>query len=177
MITKLVKFMTDFEKCINDIEEDYSNLAILCVGTNKIIGDSIGPIIGSNLKHMENDFMHVFGTTCNPLDFYNARNIINNLYENYEKPYIITIDAALSDKNRKGEIVLNKGFIKIGKALDRSICFYSNTNINCVVGKNSEYANNNLEELLNADEKRVYEMSKIVSTGIKNVLKKVNIYV
>ena len=171
LISKLTKFANDLKICLNDLKNEYSNLAILCVGTDKIMGDAIGPIVGSNLKHLENEYLQVFGTRNNTLDFNNAKEILNNIYDNFEKPYIITIDAALSNKRKVGEIVLNKGFIKIGKALNKSICFYSNTNINCVVGRNIECGINNLEALKNVDEKSIYEMSQIISIGMEKVLK------
>ena len=53
----------------------------------------------------------------------------------------------MSNRKKVGEIVLNKGYIKIGKALERSICFYSNINVNCIVGKNLQLKEDNIEEL------------------------------
>ena len=44
--------MKEFEQRISElyVENDYSNLVFLCIGTNKIIGDSVGPIVGNYLK-------------------------------------------------------------------------------------------------------------------------------
>ena len=108
---------------------------------------------------------------------YMEKDGINDIYNNFSKPYIITIDAALSNRKKAGEIVLNKGYIKIGKALERSICFYSNININCVVGRNLQLKEDNIEELKKVEKKNIYEMSEIVTLGIENVLKNVNIFV
>ena len=177
MYKKYLQFIKEFENNFNDIQNDYSNLVILCIGTNSIIGDSIGPITGSNLKHLENEYLKIYGTMRNTLNFNNAKDVINDIYNNFLKPYIITIDAALSNRKKAGEIVLNKGYIKIGKALERSICFYSNININCVVGRNLQLKEENIEELKKVEKKNIYEMSEIVSLGIENVLKNVNIFV
>lgn len=177
MQNRCFKFMEEFEKNLMDLEDNYSNIVILCIGTNTIIGDSVGPIVGSNLEHMENDNLKIYGNMKKTLNFSNAKNIINDIYRNYEKPYIITIDAALSSRKRVGEIILNKGYIKIGKALEKSICFYSNINIKCIVGRNMERVAENILELKRANQNEIYKMSKIVSSGIENVLKKVEIYV
>ena len=61
------------------------------------------------------------------------------------------------------------GYIKIGKALEKSICFYSNLNIKCVVGKNTNSMINNLAELKNVDKKEVENIVNMVSVGIGKV--------
>ena len=174
---KYWEFTKKFEKNLFDLNNNYSNIAVLCIGTNSIIGDSVGPIVGTFLKPLENDNLKIYGDMQNTLNFENARSIINDIYRNYEKPYIITVDAALSSSKVVGDIVLSKGYIKIGKALEKSICFYSNINIKCVVGKHMRVKRDNILELSHASEKEIYNMSKIVSAGIENVFKKIEIYV
>ena len=68
-----------------------------------------------------------------------------------------------------GKVILTKGYIKIGKALEKSICFYSNLNIKCVVGKNTNSMINNLAELKNVDKKEVENIVNMVSVGIGKV--------
>ena len=169
-------FEKELEYSMKELEKGFSHLIFLCVGTDLILGDSIGPIIGTKLKKLENEYIKIFGTLSKTLNFNNARNEINNIYLNYQNPYIITIDAALSNFNEVGDIVLDKGFIKIGKALEKSICFYSNTNIKCVVG-NNVCMKENLNQLKNIEEQEIYSMANIVYNGIKKVLNKINIYV
>ena len=179
MCDKYYKFVEKLEQKIKEsyIDEAYSNLIFLCIGTNKVVGDSIGPIVGNSLKCMENDFVQIYGTIENTLNFRNAKEIIERLQVDSMNPFFVTIDAALSSRKRVGEIILNKGYIKIGKALEKSICFYSNINIKCIVGRNMERVAENILELKRANQNEIYKMSKIVSSGIENVLKKVEIYV
>ena len=54
----------------------------------------------------------------------------------------------------------------------KSICFYSNLTIKCVVGENTNSRFNNLIELKNADVEQVKKMANIVSSGIEKVLTK-----
>ena len=164
-------FVKEFERNLDDLKEGYSNIIFLCIGTSKIIGDSIGPVIGSRLKEVENEIVQVYGTTDNMVNFINAKEIIESIYSGYEKPYIITIDSTLSNSKEKGDIVLGKGYIKIGKALEKSICFYSNANINCVVGENRKTENDNLKELKTVESERVLKLSQIVCSGMEKVLK------
>ena len=179
MQKRYLEFVNNFENkmlAIN-INDNYSNLVFLCVGTNKIIGDAIGPIIGDKLKCIENDFMKVYGTTQNTLNFSNAQEVIEKIYNDHKNPFLVTIDAALGNKKEVGNIFIGNGFIKLGNALEKNICFYSDITIKCVVGNYFLSKKQNLEELRNADFSDVLTMSKIVSNGIENVLKNFNIFV
>ena len=131
------QFIEKFEEKMSSLSlgEDYSHLVFLCVGTNKVAGDSVGPIVGNNLKELENQYLQIYGTMENTLNFRNAKEIIEKVYHDFKNPYLVTIDAALSPTSHKGEIILSEGYIKIGKALQKSICFYSNVTIKCVVRK------------------------------------------
>ena len=177
MQDQYVKFIKEFEENMQDFSEDYSNIVILGIGTDLILGDSIGPWVGTKLKIIENEYVQIYGELRNTLNFKNGKNIISNIYQNYRNPYLITIDAALSNNKKIGEIVLNKGYIKLGKAFDRSICFYSNININCIVGNRYSTKEENIRELNKMDIKCISAMSEIISKGIENVLRKVNICV
>ena len=87
---KYYKFIKEFEEkiCKVYINGNYSNLIFLCIGTNKIVGDSVGPIIGNNLKSIENEYMQIYGTLDNTLNFINAKQTIEKIYNNFEKPFL-----------------------------------------------------------------------------------------
>lgn len=172
-------FERRLEEKISEVirNDEISDIVFLCIGTSKIIGDSVGPFIGSKLKCIENEFVHVCGTIEQNLNFRNAKRMIEEISCNYKNPYIITIDAALSNKGKFGDIVLGSGYMKIGKALEKSLCFYSNINIKCVVGKEFKDKNKNMEVLKKVDVEELLKLSNIVSNGIINVLRKVSIFV
>ena len=179
MCKNYTKFVKEFEQRISElyVENDYSNLVFLCIGTNKIIGDSVGPIVGNYLKKLQNEYLQIYGTLDDTINFFNAKDVIEGIYQNLENPYLITVDAALSNSNNKGDIVLSEGYIKIGKALQKSICFYSDINIKCIVGKSYLEKEKNIKELEKVSLAEILGMAELVANGIKNVLKKSNIYV
>ena len=171
------KFRQDFKQKLEQINQNYSNIVFLCIGTNKLAGDCIGPVVGSYLSKVQNEFIQVYGTIEKNLNFSNAINVISNIYKKTQNPYIIAIDAALSNKNNNGDVVLSSGYIKIGKALNKSICFYSNINIKCVVGHYYNTQEANLKELEQVSLKDNLLFAKRISSEIRNVLENSHIYV
>ena len=173
-------YYSRFEKMLNkDLahENEYSNIIFLCIGTSKLIGDSIGPHVGDKLKIIENDYIKVYGTTENNVDFLNSKYVIEKIYKEYNNPYIITIDAALSNIYKKGDIVTGNGYIKLGKALEKNICFYSNINIKCIMGKYYIDKEQNLKELQAVKIEEISKMAEIIYKKIKNILIKFRINV
>ena len=150
--------------------EEISNIIFLCIGTNKIIGDAIGPIVGSKIKHLENSYIRIYGTVENNLNFNNAKTIIKDVYNNYDKSCIITIDAAMSNNANLGDIFFSSGIIKIGKALEKKLSFYSDINIKYVVGESLFNKNRNLEVLKNVEKEKINEDALFMSKGIENVM-------
>lgn len=104
--------MCDFDDFVKNLSRKIKIkkecLLFLCIGSNDIIWDSIGPLIGTNLQK-KIDSKYVLGDIKN--------NIINNkdLIDNYSKikgKYIIAIDSAISEEEIAGQIfVSNKPLI------------------------------------------------------------------
>jgi putative sporulation protein YyaC len=102
---------------------DNNELLFVCIGTNENIADSIGPIIGSNLKEKLGKSM-VLGDK-----HYNIKNKYDLMYQYFKikKKTIIAVDAAVLKANIKKEnflkdnieeeIFIRNGSINMGLAL------------------------------------------------------------
>lgn len=162
------KFKQKFVKLIKN--NKFSDIIFLCIGTSKIVGDAIGPIVGSKLKKLENEYIHIYGTIESNLNFNNTKKIIKSINSNYRNPCIITIDAALSCNNNIGDIIVGSGIIKIGKALKKNLCFYSDLNIKCIVGMYFYNENENFRILQNSKIEQIMKLGISISNDIKDVL-------
>lgn len=96
------------------------NTIIICVGTDKCIGDCLGPLVGSLL--IENKFpLPVFGTLESPIHALNIEeklNYINKLHPNSD---ILGIDACLGDESSIGEIHTRDYPIHPGKGVGKRL--------------------------------------------------------
>lgn len=157
------------------IKNDFSNIVFVCIGTDKIIGDSFGPLVGENLKNkIESEYIHIYGTLENTVNYLNIFQIRKVIASKYNKPCIITIDSALSKTEEVGKSFINWGGIELGKAINKGLYFDSNINIKTVIGKERKSNLNNIMELQKINEDFVSNLANYVSLGIIETLETVN---
>ena len=156
--------------------EYFSHIVILCVGSNKIAGDSIGPIVGKKLGRLLNqkDNIVILGNLKTTLNFKNAKKVWQNIITTYQNPFIITVDSALGKKEFVNSIITNAGDIQIGSALGRSACYPSHINIKGIVGEYKEDVQENINTLKNVNKKIVNRLSNEITYELYKMLEKIN---
>lgn len=147
------------------------NLTFICVGTDRVSGDSIGPIVGSNLiKYIEENNIKNINVIGNLKDNFNNANIskLNN------KDITIVIDSAISNTYDVGDIVIDEKNIKIREALDDSKEINSNINIKCIVGRNFKDSAANFLMLQNVKLGIVLNIAEELSNNLYDVIENYN---
>lgn len=137
---------------------EFSDIVILCVGTDKLIGDLVGPIAGQKLKRLFKDFekITVYGDIKETVNITNLNKIISEIIANYDQPFIITIDSALGPKEKVETVWVSTGNLNPGSALKKQESCRSNVNFKAVVGENLK--NNILNfNVLNSIERNVVQ--------------------
>lgn len=102
--------------------KDYmdENTVIVCIGTDRCIGDCLGPLVGTLLK--EKFFpLPVFGTISEPIHALNIDRRLNEIKSLYPRGNIIGIDACLGDSDGIGEIQARDYPIHPGKGVGKSL--------------------------------------------------------
>ncbi|WP_198944411.1 spore protease YyaC [Clostridium puniceum] len=93
---------------------------IVCIGTDKCIGDCLGPLVGSILT--ENFFpLPVYGTLSSPIHALNISERLDEIYTNHPNAYIIGVDACLGDEDDIGEIRIRDYAIRPGKGVGKEL--------------------------------------------------------
>lgn len=141
------------------------NIIFCCIGTDRVIGDCIGPITGSLLKSKINS-ENIYGDLDENLTFNNIDKKISEINSKFKNPFIIAVDAALSDKKNIGKIFVEDGGIFIGKGLNKRKRKVGNIGIKVVVGKDYNDNDLNFKTLQNVSLNQIIYLSKIISDGI-----------
>ncbi len=93
---------------------------IVCIGTDKCIGDCLGPLVGSILT--ENFFpLPVYGTLSYPIHALNIDERLDEIYSNHPNASIIGVDACLGDAEDIGDIRIRDYAIRPGKGVGKEL--------------------------------------------------------
>lgn len=148
------------------------DIVILCIGTDRVTGDSFGPLVGHKLEEMYKDSekVHVIGTLSKPVVANNINTIIREINYKFKYPFIIAIDSAVANKSNIGKIVVSNKSMNLGRGLNKRIISIGNMSIKGIVSKDLGSAKNNFILLQNIPLNLVMNMAETVATGIYNVI-------
>ena len=123
MIRRKVNYNSPFayyeiaNSLLNYIKDD---TVIICIGSDKCIGDCLGPLVGTLL---ESKFfpLPIYGTINHPIHALNINNRLDEINKLHPKSCIIGIDACLGDVNSIGEIHTRDYAIHPGKGVGKNL--------------------------------------------------------
>ncbi|WP_157276921.1 spore protease YyaC [Paenibacillus sp. Soil766] len=93
-----------------------SQLAFVCIGTDRSTGDSLGPLVGSKLAEL--GYPHVIGTLAEPCD---ATNLAMRMQEIPPNVVVIAIDACLGRKLSVGLYQLSNQPLAPGQSVGKDL--------------------------------------------------------
>lgn len=101
----------------------HSDIVLLCIGTDRSTGDSLGPLTGYKIKKMISKFnnVHVFGTLDKPVHAKNLKENIDLIYSTFSNPFVVAIDACLGKMDRIGYITVSEGPLRPGAGVKKSL--------------------------------------------------------
>lgn len=139
------------------------NILFVCIGNGKIIGDSLGPLIGTvlekNKRLIQNNVnIEVIGTFENPILYYNVEEFIKNI-DSQDYSEIVIIDSALGSKENIGKVMITPAEILIGVGVNRGRMVKGDIILKGVVGINYNNISRNLIELENVEAKQVEKIA------------------
>ncbi|WP_112182587.1 MULTISPECIES: spore protease YyaC [Paraliobacillus] len=94
---------------------------IICIGTDRSTGDSLGPLTGTLLNKWKHSHFTVYGTLEDPVHAVNLKEQLHKIKSKHKNPYIIAIDACLGRKDSVGMITTGIGSIRPGAALQKDL--------------------------------------------------------
>lgn len=109
------------DRLITHIPQDHSQLIVLCIGTDRSTGDSLGPLTGTLFTQMMPSLLKVYGTLHNPIHAVNLEETMNEINMMYRKPFIIAVDASLGKSSSIGNLITGIGSLKPGAALNKKL--------------------------------------------------------
>ncbi len=96
-------------------------IAIVCIGTDRSTGDSLGPLVGTMLKEKNMSHFHVYGTLEEPIHAMNLEEKIMAIRSIHENVFMIAIDACLGRLKNVGAITIAEGPVRPGAGVNKQL--------------------------------------------------------
>ncbi len=165
------KNFKEYVECLKSELLNKREIVFFCIGTDRVIGDCLGPITGSLLKNKYNK-RNVYGDLEENLTYENIERKLDEISIKFENPYIVAIDAALSCESNIGRIFIDYNGINFGEGLSKNISKVGNLGIKVVVGKDYNDRDLNFRALQNVPLSNIMKLSKKTFDGIDIILNK-----
>jgi putative sporulation protein YyaC len=132
---------------------------ILCIGTPKVIGDAVGPLIGTMLIDMQlPEYINVIGSLREPV---HRQNYYTRIEDIREDALVVGIDACIGDNYPL--ISVNNSPLRAGAAITDELDVIGDISIKC-------YTARNVKLLYYCDLNDIYSAAKTTVHIIKHAL-------
>ena len=141
---------------------------IVCVGTDAVIGDGLGPLVGSMLKEKLCGKAYVFGCMDAPITAFDIESTVNLIKNAYPYSKVLAIDAALGKRAEIGTVKIVDEPLKPGLGVNKRLINVGNASM---VGVVAEKSGEN--PLLSVRMARIYRLAEEMSSAIACFIKSV----
>lgn len=168
-VTARSEFSNAFYRVLQRVYSEDKELILLCIGTDRVTGDSLGPMIGYKLsRHIPRGI--IYGTLEDPVHAKNLTKTVKQIYRNHKNPLIIAIDASLGRTESVGCLTVGEGTIKPGAGVNKDLPEVGDMFITGIVNLHGVFGNVSIQ---NTRLGVVMKMADIAYYGIVNGLNRV----
>lgn len=139
---------------------------VLCIGTDRYIGDCLGPLVGTMLEKMELS-CPVIGTLDDPIHAVNLKKRLAAIQLTYPNHKIIALDACLGVEDNIGSIQLKTGCLFPGKGVGKKLPAVGDISI---IGIVDSCENEDFFFLHNIRLNLIMKMAEVISKSIFDAL-------
>lgn len=108
-------------------------IAVVCLGTDRSTGDSLGPLAGSALRKYHSSSFELYGTLEEPVHALNLDATLEKLNRDAPDPFVIGIDACLGKPASVGCVLLGQGPILPGAGVNKKLAPVGDIHLSGVV--------------------------------------------
>ncbi len=139
---------------------------VVCIGTPKVVGDSLGPLVGDILKKRETKAF-VYGDKSRSVTALNFREYSAFINKKHPRSLVIAVDAGLSSDGDVGDIKLSTTGVCPGGALSKTLGKIGNIGVLGIVGRAGE---ENMTTLVNVKKELVESLALAVAEKVEHII-------
>ncbi len=166
--TVLQRLSQQLESYLDDLSPD-RRIVIVCVGTDRSTGDSLGPLVGTALSREYSSLFDLYGTLEEPVHAMNLGETLLRIMRSSRQPFVIAVDACLGQVASVGCIQIGSGPVRPGAGVNKELPPVGDIHMTGIVnvGGFMEYF-----VLQNTRLNLVVKMSEIIAQSLLNAVHK-----
>lgn len=116
----------------------HQEIIILCIGSDRSTGDSLGPLIGHQFRNYISPGLYLFGDLGQPVHAANLNYCLKTINKTFDNPFIIAIDASLGKEDHVGFMTLATGPLKPGLGVKKRLPEVGDVHITGIVNSSRD---------------------------------------
>lgn len=161
----MIKLSSDLNNRIKKLKRkfNYEDIIIVCIGSDKIVGDSYGPLVGSNLVDRElPPNVGVYGVIGNTINATNIHKFLCKYNSEINRKLVIAVDATVSSCDNFKSITISNEPIYPGKAIGKVLPKVGDISLMGIIANLYSCVSLN-NTFRNVDKKDIIEMSNMTA--------------
>lgn len=126
------KGQQDLLQRLTSIIKKHREVVIVCIGTDRVSGDSLGPLVGTFLKE-ECHQAKIYGTLEEPVHAKNLEEVAGKVRREHPEAFVIAVDACLGRVSSIENIMLVEKPLKPGAGVHKNLPEIGDINIQGIV--------------------------------------------
>lgn len=148
---------------LSHFEGRYSELIVLCIGSDRVTGDSLGPLVGSMLKKTNPGNLFIYGTLDSPVHALNLAETLEGIRDFHPGSLCLAVDASLGTKKHQGYITVSQGSLSPGAGVCKNLDVAGDICITGIVGPAGKFSQLTLQT---ARLSAVFGLAERIAQGI-----------
>ncbi|MDO4523596.1 MAG: spore protease YyaC [Eubacteriales bacterium] len=111
----------------------------VCIGSDRVTGDSLGPLVGTSLAHSPYFPYSVYGTLRHPVHALNLGTAVCEIQQRHPHNPVIAIDASLGSRHHQRYITIAPGSIAPGSGVDKELPAIGDIAITGIINTMGDY--------------------------------------
>lgn len=144
--TAVEQFSKSLCREIRLLERPFSELVCVCIGTELVTGDSLGPLVGHRLSRLNPRQVFVYGTLQEPIHALNLNQRLGEIAKRHPAACTLAIDASFGLRRHLGTVAIQPGPLYPGLGVEKELPPVGNISITGIVCTTGPHANTRLKD-------------------------------
>lgn len=126
-------------------KKENQEVILVCIGTDRVTGDCLGPLVGHKLKRVLPKDYTLYGSLSHPVHALNLEDTVHSIHKLYKNPFFIVVDASLGDEEHIGYVTLSSSTLRPGQGVQKKLPAIGHISITGIVNLASELSTSTIQ--------------------------------